>query len=243
MAEAVVGLYGRQSDIFNPENPAHQKQVVLVGAGTIGSWLGLALSKLGVDDLIVIDPDSVELHNIPNQFFIQSQCGKSKVSSLSALLKGLGYPKMRGAYGKITPDNFDILKENISITKDTIFVSCVDNMEARKAVFEIATTLPNVKFFVDGRMAGQFIRVFSIDLSNKEDVNFYRSTLHNDDTSDIKNDEVKKASEVPCTAKSIVDVSMVIAGKMCGSIRKFSVGDKCSRDFNYDAKNDLVLIL
>lgn len=234
--ESIQGLYERQIDVFNPDNPEHQKQIIMVGAGTIGSWLGLALCKLGVKNLRVIDNDSVELHNVPNQVYPQSHISKSKISALASITGALTSSKFIGHYNK-----FGETISSIPLVGDVILVSAVDNMATRKEMFEYAKTTPQVKFFIDGRMAGQVFITFTVDMFNSEQVSEYEKSLYSDDSSHIKNEDVRRASDVPCTAKSIVDVSMMIAGKMCGAVRKCCTGGKNAFEFTYDAKNDVLI--
>lgn len=231
-----VGLYARQTDIFNPFNPAHQRPIYAVGAGTIGSWVMFGLGKLGFNNMTWIDDDAVELHNCSNQMFPPSMVGKSKLASMVSLMKSFS----------LTPPNVSptkFLSEGglLPWMENTIMVSCVDNMATRKAMFEIAKMNKAVRHFVDGRMAGQVIIVFVVDMQNAESIAFYETSLHSDDSSHIQNDEVRTASDVPCTARSIVDVAMIISGKMVGAIRKLATDGYNAPHFVFDAKNDILL--
>ena len=49
-------------------------QPVVIGAGGIGSWLSILLSRIGVQPMI-IDYDTIENHNLGGQLFKESQIG------------------------------------------------------------------------------------------------------------------------------------------------------------------------
>ena len=59
--------YLRQKRLFNPEEQS--TEIIIVGAGSTGSFVSLNLAKMGMNKIKVIDFDIVEDHNIPNQFF------------------------------------------------------------------------------------------------------------------------------------------------------------------------------
>lgn len=238
--ESVVetGIWGRQLGVFNPNNPEHQRQIIGVGAGTIGSWVIFGLAKLGCQKITWIDYDSVELHNCPNQLFPPSMVGKGKLASMQAILKSFSlcnqFPMV--AIPEKLPDNIHRI-----LIEPTIFVSCVDNMKTRKEMFELAKAHPLITHFVDGRMAGQVIMTYTVNMSDIGAVEKYEATLYSDDSSGIVNEEVRQASDVPCTERSIVDVAMIISGKMVGAIRKICTGGYNVSNFVFDAKNDILL--
>ena len=58
--------YERQKDIITPEEL--KRTINIVGLGGIGSWTSLYLAKMGCQHLVLIDPDTVEEHNLASQF-------------------------------------------------------------------------------------------------------------------------------------------------------------------------------
>ena len=68
----------RQLDIFNPEE-TQGWDVEIIGAGGVGSFLALALAKLGVKKLKVWEKDKIEIHNVSNQMCRQSDVSNPKV--------------------------------------------------------------------------------------------------------------------------------------------------------------------
>ena len=59
--------YWRQTDIVDADRLA-ELPVTVIGAGATGSFITLALAKMGVRHITVYDDDTVEEHNLPNQF-------------------------------------------------------------------------------------------------------------------------------------------------------------------------------
>ena len=75
-------LYKRQKylDLKVPE------KVVIMGAGGIGSWVALDLALIGVEHLVIIDPDTVEEHNLNRTPFKENHVGLPKVVALKELI-------------------------------------------------------------------------------------------------------------------------------------------------------------
>lgn len=209
--------YDRQLGLFNPNLPENQPPIVIVGAGTIGSWTTLALAKMGLRNITVVDNDTIEPHNIPNQFYkehhtkekvfaLRDEVGEYTGTVISSLFQRFNLAAMASA----NPNNKAIL------------ISAVDNMETRKEIFDYAALHPDlVSLLIDARTGGNAIKVYSVMPVFSSVTERYKETLHSDDLSFIQNEEVRALSEVPCTERSIVDVSMVTAGLVCNTVRRF----------------------
>uniref|UniRef100_A0A6M3ISF4 Putative ubiquitin activating domain contining protein n=1 Tax=viral metagenome TaxID=1070528 RepID=A0A6M3ISF4_9ZZZZ len=65
------------------------KSVTVVGVGGVGFWLGLELAMVGVPQLNLIDPDSVEEHNLNRLPIPKGMIGRAKVDVLAMLIKSL----------------------------------------------------------------------------------------------------------------------------------------------------------
>ena len=72
--------YSRQLDFVKPSEL--DIPIWIIGAGGIGSWTTLALSKMGCNNLVVFDHDKVELHNTPSQLYTSDQIGQMKTAAL-----------------------------------------------------------------------------------------------------------------------------------------------------------------
>lgn len=75
-------LYNRQQELsLNVPNCA-----TVIGLGGIGSWVALNLALVGVNNVILIDPDIVEETNLNRTPFKASQIGFSKVEAVAELI-------------------------------------------------------------------------------------------------------------------------------------------------------------
>ena len=60
--------------------------VAVVGVGGVGSWVAFNLALTGVPELILIDPDRVELSNLNRTPFKSVDVGKPKVAAMASLI-------------------------------------------------------------------------------------------------------------------------------------------------------------
>jgi len=206
-------LYSRQTDIFSPLEL--QTQVTVIGAGGIGSPVGLALGKLGIPKLWVIDDDKVETHNLPSQLYPMESVGKYKVEAFKDMVEGFSEASVT-----MSRERFNGHKLR------GIVISAVDNMESRVAIYEGVKLKPQVTLLIDGRMGGEFIRLYSIRPCDPDDLDFYETTLYSDEESD----------ELPCTARSIIWTSLFIGAFVARAVGKFLKDGELKREVVFDAK-------
>jgi len=78
-----------QSDVYLRQRALELKvpsSVAVLGVGGIGSWVALDLALVGVERLILVDPDLIEPHNLNRTPFKQQDIGKPKVQALAELI-------------------------------------------------------------------------------------------------------------------------------------------------------------
>jgi len=190
--------FTRQNRIFNPEE--QNTEIIIVGAGSTGSFTALNLAKMGMENIKVIDFDIVEEHNIPNQFFRIKDIGKPKVEALKEIIK------------EFTDTEIEI--ENIEITEDyefdinmnTLIILCVDSIEARKLIYDKIKDFP-IKL-LDTRFGGEGFCIYNIDLGNEEHKKRFEKSL---------NGAVKETS---CGEKSIIYTILNLASEVCNIVKK-----------------------
>jgi len=190
--------YWRQMDFFNP-NSINNYNILVVGAGAIGSYLTFSLQKMGVKNITVIDHDKIEAHNLPNQLFIPPTEETLKVFQLSKTLKLLN-PDEQDI--KVFPISWDVFRQINNVRFDVIFV-CADNMEVRSEIFEYCN-LYSLTFIIDGRVGGLSGNVFSCSMNVEFHKDYYRKSLW--DNKDIP--------PLPCTGTITNYVAMGIAAEM-----------------------------
>jgi len=197
----------RQMDFYNPKN---NHSVLIVGAGSIGSYVAFGLARMGVKDITVVDFDTVASHNLPNQFFSESLPDEEetilKVNALSTAIK-LIMPNKNISIHPMKIENF--LENNESNHYNAIF-TLVDCMNVRKFIYSfLKHRAMFADYLIDARVGGEYANVFSIPLRRNSARTFYESTLWSNSDSE----------ELPCTGRSVIDVTFCVAGECIGRFR------------------------
>lgn len=162
----------------------------LIGAGAIGSFTGLILSKMGISWIEVFDEDGVSEENLPNQMYPPKAVGEFKVDAFTNLITEFsGY--------RVTPNNY--FYDPRCYLKELVVVA-TDSMASRRLVWDAYKAQKQCKYYIEARMGALFGQVYTIQNKTPRNIKFYEQTLYSD-------------SEVPpvkCTAKSInFNVAMI----------------------------------
>ena len=197
-----------------PWFPKEETNVIVGGAGGIGSWLTLLLSRAGFYP-VVYDFDVLEGHNLAGQLYTQkdAEIGALKVDALKGLCKHFADTDITVMAEKYTKD---------SMTHNYVF-SAFDNMQARKDMFAAwkeyvkewedfkgiadAAHIPNISLsepiFIDGRLTAEQMQIFCVTPDKIEE---YEKHLF-DDT---------EVQDAPCTMKQTSHSAAMIASHMVG---------------------------
>ena len=202
--------YLRQDGIVNLKT--YKENIIsIVGCGAIGSYVATSLAKMGLTNFHLYDFDKVEPHNLPNQFFKESDIGQLKVNAT--------YKAMKSFNSNILVQSSMVKVEETKFPYDSrIVVSCVDSMETRKYLFEKCKKKNKVQLFIDCRMGGLQGQVYLVDMTDKKEVKNYEKSL-------FKSSE---AVELKCTERSIIFTVLGIASIVCNQIVKVVKGEKIS---------------
>lgn len=65
------------------QDRVRETRVAVVGNGALGSNVGDKLARLGVGEILLIDLDTLEEHNLENQVFDRTDLGKAKARALA----------------------------------------------------------------------------------------------------------------------------------------------------------------
>lgn len=206
--------YWRQLDILNPD--MINFPITLIGCGGIGSPTALALAKMGAGRLILADPDSVEEHNLPNQLFYRADIGKTKVHALSKMLHDFAEVET-----ETIPEKFEGQRPLSGIV-----ISGVDSMNSRLMIWEKVKFNFDVPLYIDGRIGGEVVQVFTIRPSQIEDIEFYEKNLFPD----------SEAAELPCTARAIIYTGLAEAGLIASQLKKWIKEEQYFRKISFDLK-------
>jgi molybdopterin/thiamine biosynthesis adenylyltransferase len=105
-----------------------QPQILVVGSGALGIFVGLGLAYSGFRQITFMDPDVVEVTNLNRQIFFYDAVGESKAKTLSKKLNEL-----------FTIDTNNLVAyfdKNSDILSFDVVFDCVDNFESRIVLSE-----------------------------------------------------------------------------------------------------------
>jgi hypothetical protein len=190
--------FWRQMDILNPGD-FEEVGVTVIGAGGIGSPTTLALAKMGIKKITVYDGDTIERHNLPNQFYRLEDVGRLKVDALADICRSFSGTKIVAI-----PEYY------ADQPLAGIVVSGVDSMAARKLIWEKVRYNIGIPVYVEARMAAQVACINTVNPCDPDLVKWYESTLYSD----------KEAMAAPCTERAIMYNVFMIAGLIGGQIKK-----------------------
>lgn len=178
--------------------------ILLGGAGGIGSWTALLLSRAGFRP-VVYDFDTVEAHNIGGQLYDVASIEKLKVEALHKIIVD---------FAEIS---IDISEErmNEESSSNKYVISAFDNMIARKQMFEnwvklyaspASSHYDPTGLFIDGRLTAEQMWIYCVKASSKDDIEAYRKTIFPD--SELPDD--------PCTFRQTSHAAAMIASHIVG---------------------------
>ena len=208
--------FTNQQNLLN-QTKLHDTNFVVIGAGAIGSYFTMTLSKMGARKVTVFDFDVIEDKNIANQVYPKSAVGKLKVDALWDIAF---------SYGDCLIDRKRRWSINDAVDGDIVVVA-PDNMDVRKTAWDYYKTRP-IKFFLDGRMSAQVYKVYGIDMSNNADKCLYEQTLH----------PQSEAAQERCGEKSIIYTVLQVSGQMLSQVKRYLMGERRPTEVIADLLND-----
>lgn len=191
MDGVVETRYSRHWDMIDVER-LKTLPIRIIGAGSVGSFTCLSLSKMGARRIKVWDDDMVNEHNISNQFYRTEDIGEYKTDALQKMIMDF----------EGTPIETETEKYYGVSDCDGVIIAAVDNMNARKRIWEKVKNNADVQLFIDPRMGGRVARIYAV---NPMTPGVYEETLYED------ND----ASDERCTEKTIIYNVLGIASYIC----------------------------
>lgn len=213
-------IHNRQLGIIHPDKL--RVPILIVGAGSIGSWTAYALSKLGCSDVNIIDGDTIEEHNAGSQVYKASDAGEAKVVALINKLSLLTDGPVFGMEYHWDVKN----KEHIDLlSRFPIVIAAVDNITVRTQLFQVLKDKDVL--YIDGRMAGNALEIYTVRGKDTEDIEAYKNTLFNE------GDE----APVPCSERSVVYNVFIIAGLIADIVAKHANQQELPRELIMDLYN------
>ncbi len=205
--------FNRQLDLLDPRQMKFP--VTIIGAGATGSFTALSLAKMGVHDLTVYDFDTVEEHNLPNQFYRECDLGKPKVEALRDIIH-----EFEGI--TITARNEKYRGQRLR----GIVIVAVDSMDTRITIWKFVNGNTDIRLFIDSRMGAEVMRIYSFDPNDFYAAREYEKSLY----------PSSEAVQVRCTAKSIMYTVLSLASLLANQVKKYLVEEPLKHELILDMK-------
>lgn len=218
VSQEVMARYARQVDLLDPKRC--QIPVYIIGAGATGSFVALALAKMGMTNIKIWDEDKVEEHNFPNQLFPVQHINRNKAEAVKSLVQDFTQtaivhePKMFGPKDEV----------------EGIVISALDSMKGRKMIYKKCRGNKKVEVLIDPRTGPEMFRVISINPHLELDCKWYEKTLHSDE----------EADPTPCSARSIIYNVLLVSGYISSQVKKHLMEQTVKRDILLDIRNHMM---
>jgi len=195
----------RQHGIL-PQKDMDDLETTIIGVGGIGSWLALALGKMGLPSFRIYDADIVEAPNIPTQAFRLEDEGKGKVQAMQEILIAF-----TGCSITAIPEHF-AGQERLK----GIVICAVDKMDTRIDIWQKFVRFnPMISLYVEARMGAEELRVYSLKPTDPDLVHRYEGNLY----------PSSEAFQAPCTEKSIAYTVFTSAGIISREVKAHLTGE------------------
>lgn len=194
-----MSRYRRQQDIVDGYRLA-VLPITVIGAGATGSFITLALAKMGAGRITVYDDDTVSDHNLPNQFYRVRDIGRPKVAALAEIVMDFADVALSTKAERFCDQPVE-----------GVVVVCVDSMDQRQQIWRRVRFAPQVPLLVDTRMGAEVAVVCAINPIDPDDVRAYEESLCGS----------TEAFQARCTERAIVCTALGIAALACGKVKKY----------------------
>ena len=211
--------YVRQQDIL-PVDILAEAHVTVIGVGAIGSMVAVNLAKMGIGHLTLYDGDTVEAHNLPNQWYGPRDLGRPKAEALKEALEAFGSAHV-GA-----------LTQNYAAQAVEGTVICaVDSMDTRVRIWKAIKPNRRVTAFVDGRMGAEVGRVLAVNTRDPLSVRDYEEELY----------PSSQAFHAPCTARATIYCASGLGALMAAKVAKILMHRPHRRELTVDFRQAILM--
>jgi sulfur carrier protein ThiS adenylyltransferase len=196
----------RQQELV-PQDRLVAIKATVIGVGAIGRQLAVQLAAIGTPRLQLVDFDIVDLSNVTTQGYLAADIGLPKVQATAAAIRQLD-PTI------VIECIQDRYRARMEIG-EAVFCA-VDSIDARSAIWRSAG--PRCRFWCDGRMLAEVIRVLAVDERTGRD--HYSTTLF----------AQAEAQRGRCTARTTIYAASIAAGMMVHQFTRWLRGFPVDRD-------------
>jgi molybdopterin/thiamine biosynthesis adenylyltransferase len=185
--------------------------ITMIGAGSIGSFTALYLAKMGCENINVWDFDKVSEVNVGCQLYGIEHIGRFKTQCLQATILHLTgveiVPHETRWGGVVSP----------------ILISCVDSMNTRREIWETIKHNGGIDWYIDGRMAGEYLHIYTIKMGDTKAMTEYTKSLQG-----------KDQEHISCSERSVVYNTSIVGGLIAKQIKSIAKKQTLPREIIFD---------
>lgn len=209
--------------------PNDQQNILIVGSGALGIFVGLGLAYSKFQNLTFMDPDTVEVTNLNRQVLFYNAIGESKAKTLANKLNTL--------FGIESNAKVTYFDRNSDIGFYDVVFDCVDNFETRIVLSE--TCKDQGKVLISGGTSPNAGQV--VTYNPDDDGTTPAELLGMYDIVEKRHPETYQRERVACIYQpdpSVIMTNQIAAGFMVDSYRMLIDGQKPENVF-YDSTSAL----
>jgi hypothetical protein len=135
ISEIQEGIFSRTLGVLSKD--ILFKRVLIIGVGSVGSYIAEQMVRSGVGSLIMIDPDVVEYSNLSRTNYCLADVGKPKVEALAGLLLNINPSIKQKFYAKDIQD-FSAVELNEMFGQSDVVVAATDDPRAQRTINRFA---------------------------------------------------------------------------------------------------------
>lgn len=153
----------------------NMRELTIIGGGSLGSFFlttvflcGKMATALGFRRIYIYDFDKVEAHNLLNQAYRPKDIGRYKVDAIREIVQPFSEAKIIAKRKEV----------NYATSLSGVVVILVDNMGARKEIFELCQYRADIPYYIDARTGLDEAYVAAFDPRDPDCVDRYKKTLY-----------------------------------------------------------------
>lgn len=155
--EIQEGIFSRTLGVLSKD--IVDKKVFIIGVGSVGSYIAEQMIRSGVGNLIIVDPDVVELSNLSRTNYCLADVGNPKVEALTGHLLNIN-PSIEIEFHAKDIQEFHAAEMNRMFEESDIVVAATDDPSAQRTINRFAYANDRPAIFVglyEGADGGEVI--------------------------------------------------------------------------------------
>lgn len=201
----------RQLGIVAPRDLAFP--VMILGGGSVGSLVALAMAKMGVLDITVFDGSAVSASVVSNEFYGPADFGELKHAALVR--------NVHRQTATVTKGTADFRSQNLA----GVVVNAGTGIETRAEVWRRIKLKPRVKRYIDATLAASHGVIFVASPIDADDIRRYEATLN-----------------IPAALSPSISMAhaMVVAGFTANIVKRHARHERLPAEMRFDMGRSFV---